>query len=89
MGIKNKKSAIDLELTFVKTEAPEEIIAVVLVTKAPGAAAPDQGLRVGDAYFTAAQVFGKYDRSFQSLAMLDMQGLKGKYVLIFRCFYHS
>jgi len=60
MGFQNKKSAIDLELSFVKTDAPEEVIAVVKVTKAPGAAAPDQGLRVGDAYFTAAQAFGKY-----------------------------
>lgn len=59
MGFQNKKSAIDLELTFVKTDAPEEAIAVVKITKAPGAAAPDTGLRVGDAYFTAAQQFGK------------------------------
>lgn len=59
MGFQNKRSAIDLECTFVKTDAPEEAIAVVKITKAPGAAAPDQGLRVGDAYFTAAQQFGK------------------------------
>lgn len=60
MGIQSKKSAIDLELTFVKTDNYENVIAVVLVTKAPGAATFDQGLRVGDAYFTAAQSFGKF-----------------------------
>ncbi|NPD45164.1 MULTISPECIES: hypothetical protein [unclassified Lentimicrobium] len=59
MGFQNKKSAIDLEITFVKTDATDEALAVVKITKAPGAAAPDTGLRVGDAYFTAAQQFGK------------------------------
>lgn len=59
MGFQNKKSAIDLEITFVKTDAPDVAIAVVKITKAPGAAGPDTGFRVGDAYFTAAQQFGK------------------------------
>jgi len=60
MGIQSKKSAVDLELTFVETANPDQVISVVLVSKAPGAATFDQGLRVGDAYFTAAQSFGKY-----------------------------
>jgi len=60
LGFQSKKSAIDVLLTFVETENPENVVAVVKVTKAPGAATFDQGLRVGDAYFTAAQVFGKY-----------------------------
>lgn len=60
LGFQSKKSAIDLLLTFVETENPENVVAVVKLTKAPGAATFDLGLRVGDAYFTAAQVFGKY-----------------------------
>jgi len=60
MGFQSKNSAVDLELTFVDTENHENVKAVVVVTKAPGAAAPDQGLRVGDAYFTAGQAFGKF-----------------------------
>lgn len=60
VGIQSKKSAIDVELTFIETANPENVVAVMTILKAPGAATFDQGLRVGDAYFTAAQAFGKY-----------------------------
>jgi len=59
-GFRSKDSAIDLEISFVETAAPDKILASVKISKAPGAAHPDQGERVGDAYFTAAQSFGKY-----------------------------
>lgn len=60
MGIQSKKSAIDVELTFIETANPENVVATITVLKAPGAATFDLGLRVGDAYFTAAQAFGRY-----------------------------
>lgn len=60
IGIRSKKAAIDLEISFVKTDAPDDVIASVKISKAPGAAAPDHNMRVSDAYFTAAQSFGKY-----------------------------
>ena len=59
IGIRSKNSAIDLDITFVKTNAPDEVIAKVKLSKAPGAAHPDAGERLADAYFTAAQTFGK------------------------------
>ncbi|OYT17881.1 MAG: hypothetical protein B7C24_00435 [Bacteroidetes bacterium 4572_77] len=60
MGFRSKNSAIDLEITFIETNAPDKVLATVKLSKAPGAAHPDQGERVADAYFTAGQTFGKY-----------------------------
>lgn len=60
MGFQSKNSAIDLEIKFVKTNAPDKVIATMKVSKAPGAAHPDAGERMADAYFTAAQSLGKY-----------------------------
>lgn len=60
IGIRSKNSAIDLVINFVKTDAPDVVIASVKISKAPGAAHPDAGERMADAYYTAAQVFGKY-----------------------------
>lgn len=59
MGFRSKNSAVDLEIKFVETGNHENVKATMTVLKAPGAAAPDQGLRVGDAYFTAGQALGK------------------------------
>lgn len=58
-GFQSKDAAIDLEITFFETANPDHILAKVKISKAPGAAHPDQGMRVADAYFTAAQKFGK------------------------------
>lgn len=60
IGIRSKNSAIDLDIDFVKTNAPDVVIASVKISKAPGAAHPDAGERMADAYFTAAQKFGKF-----------------------------
>ncbi|MCK5775270.1 MAG: hypothetical protein KAH25_03800 [Bacteroidales bacterium] len=60
VGFRSKGSAIDLEITYVETENMENVLAVMSVKKAPGAAAPDKNMRVADAYFTAAQGLGKY-----------------------------
>lgn len=59
-GIRSKNSAVDLEISFVETASPENVVATIKVTKAPGAASPDKRMRVADAYFTAAQTLGKY-----------------------------
>ena len=59
IGIRRKNSAIDLVINFVKTNAPDVVIASVKIRKAPGAAHPDAGERMADAYYTAAQHFGK------------------------------
>jgi hypothetical protein len=59
IGIRSKNSAIDLVIDFVKTNAPDVVISSVKISKAPGAAHPDAGERMADAYFTAAQSFGK------------------------------
>ena len=59
-GFRSKNSAIDLVISYVETEKLEEPIAVMSIKKAPGAAHPDKGERVSDAYFTAAQHLGKY-----------------------------
>lgn len=59
IGIRSKNSAIDLVINFVKTNAPDVVISSVKISKAPGAAHPDAGERMADAYFTAAQSFGK------------------------------
>jgi len=60
MGFHSKNSAIDLEISFVKTSNPDEIIGSMKVSKSPGAAHPDAGERVADAYYTAGKAFGKY-----------------------------
>jgi len=60
IGIRSKNAFIDLIVTFVKTDDPENVLATVKISKAPGAAAPDQQMRIKDAYFTAARTFGKY-----------------------------
>lgn len=58
--VKSRNSAIDLKIDFVETDAPDKVIATIIVSKAPGASHPDKGERVADAYFTAAQTLGKY-----------------------------
>jgi len=60
IGIRSKQATIDLVVTFFKTDDPDNILATVKISKAPGAAAPDANLRMSDAYFTAARTFGKY-----------------------------
>jgi len=59
-GFRSKESAIDLEISYVETENMENVMAVMSIKKALGAAAPDKSMRVADAYFTAAQALGKY-----------------------------
>lgn len=59
-GFQSKKSAIDLEINFIETNAPDNVIASIKMSKAPGAAHPDLGERVADAYYTAAQYLGNY-----------------------------
>lgn len=59
-GFQSKSAIVDLEIKFVETNAPDNIIATIKMTKATGAAHPDSGERVAAAYANAGAVFGKY-----------------------------
>lgn len=59
-GFQSKGSTIDLEISFIETNAPDNVIAKVKMNKASGAAHPDFGERVANAYSTAGGVLGKY-----------------------------
>lgn len=61
-GFQSKGSAIDLEINFIETNAPDNVIAKVNMNKASGAAHPDFGERVANAYSNGGAVLGKYLR---------------------------
>lgn len=59
-GFQSKGSAIDLEINFIETNAPDNVIASIKMSKARGAAHPDFGERVAGAYANGGAVLGKY-----------------------------
>jgi opacity protein-like surface antigen len=59
-GFQSKASAIDLEINFIETNAPDNVIASIKMSKASGAAHPDSGERVAGAYSNGGAVLGKY-----------------------------
>ncbi len=59
VGITSKAAAIDLDITFVKTASPEEILGKITISKAPGTPLFDFGLSVGEAYAKAGKELGK------------------------------
>lgn len=59
VGIHAKKAAIDLEIKFIETANPDNILGTIKVSKSPGTAHYDQGLRVGESYAKAAKELGK------------------------------
>jgi len=59
-GFQSKGAAIDLEINFIETNAPDNIIATIKMNKASGVAHPDSGERVAAAYATGGGVLGKY-----------------------------
>ncbi|MBI9053681.1 MAG: hypothetical protein JEY96_07670 [Bacteroidales bacterium] len=61
-GFQSKAAAIDLEISFIETNAPDNIIASMKMSKASGAAHPDSGERVAGAYSNGGAVLGKYLR---------------------------
>lgn len=60
LGFHSKSSTIDLEINFVETNAPDNIIATIKMSKATGVAHPDSGERVAAAYANGGAVLGKY-----------------------------
>lgn len=60
VGIRSKNSVINLEITFIETAAPDNVLATVKIIKATGGSNIDQGERVASAYGIAARSFGKY-----------------------------
>jgi len=60
LGFHSKSSTIDLEINFVETNAPDNIVANIKMSKATGVAHPDSGERVAAAYANAGAVLGKY-----------------------------
>lgn len=59
-GFQSKGAVIDLEINFIETNAPDNIIATIKMSKASGAAHPDSGERVAAAYANGSAVLGKY-----------------------------
>lgn len=59
-GFQSKGAAIDLEISFIETNAPDNILATIKMNKASGVAHPDSGERVAAAYATGGGVLGKY-----------------------------
>jgi len=60
VGISSKKAAIDLEISFIETANPENVLGTISLKKSPGTAHYDQGLRVGESYAKAGKELGKY-----------------------------
>lgn len=60
VGIHAKKAAIDLEIKFVETTNPDNVLGMVKISKSPGTAHYDQGLRVGESYAKAGKELGKF-----------------------------
>lgn len=60
IGIRSKNSIIDLEISFIETASPENVIAIIKLTKATGTSSADKRMRVADAYAMAARSLGKY-----------------------------
>lgn len=60
IGIRSKNSIIDLEISYIETASPENIIAIIKLTKATGTSSADKRMRVADAYAMAARSLGKY-----------------------------
>lgn len=59
VGIQSKKAAIDLDINFVETANPDKVLATIKVSKSPGTAHYDQGLRVGESYAKAGKELGR------------------------------
>lgn len=59
VGIHSKKAALDLEITFIKSANPEEVLGTIKVSKSPGTAHYDSGLRIGESYAKAGKELGK------------------------------
>lgn len=60
LGFHSKSSSINLEINFIETNTPDNIITTVNISKAVGVAHPDAGERVASAYANAGAVFGRY-----------------------------
>lgn len=59
IGIQSKKAAVDLEISFIKTENPDEVLGTISIKKSPGTAHYDSGLRVGESYAKAGKELGR------------------------------
>lgn len=60
IGIHSKKSALDLDITFIETANPDNILASISLKKSPGTPQYDAGMRVGEAYAKAGKELGKF-----------------------------
>lgn len=59
VGMASKNATVDMEITFVETENPEQVMAKYSILKSPGLAMFDLGMRVGESYAKAAKYFAK------------------------------
>jgi len=60
LGFHSKGAVVDFEINFIETNAPDNILATIKMSKASGVAHPDSGERVAAAYANGGAVFGKY-----------------------------
>jgi len=60
VGISSKKAAIDLEISFIETANPDNVLGTITLKKSPGTAHYDLGLRVGESYAKAGKELGKF-----------------------------
>lgn len=59
IGIHSKKAALDLQISFIETVNPNNILATISLRKSPGTAHYDTGLRIGESYAKAGKELGK------------------------------
>jgi hypothetical protein len=59
VGMASKKAEVSMNITFVETANPQNVMAVYTILKSPGTAMYDLGARVGESYAKAAKELAK------------------------------
>ena len=60
VGISSKKASVNYEIRFIKTGNENDILCTINMSKAPGTAHYDSGLRVGESFAKGAKELGKF-----------------------------